>query len=160
MKRNFFIGTTILSVVCVNVNNALCDCCSVCKEKKFIAKALGIKEGDIWFIKKFKGKNIEEKMKTFFDKQGEDFKTRKGNSHIVSLFVGSFDASGESKEDDCYVFYVLIDKEKNIKLSSELLEKEVDVNTFFAENEGKNGKFIVVQKYDEDCSIVCSCKKK
>ena len=159
MKKNFFIGTTLLSVVCANVNNALCDCCSVGKEKKFIAKALGIKKDDIWFIKKFKGKNVNEEYEKFVDKQGEDFKNRVGNSHVVILLVVNVDDSGVAKEDGAYFFYALIDKGKTINPSSELLDEVVDSEEeFYAKNKGKKVKIIIVNKHDGD-EKVYFCKK-
>ena len=159
MKRNFFIGTTLLNVVCVNVNNALCDCCSVCKEKKFIAKALGIKESDIWFIKKFKGIDPKNEIDTFFDKQGDDFKKKGDNSHIVVLYVCNVGDSGKPKEDDACAFCALIDKEKNINPSGELLDIVSDKNDFLIQNKGKKVKIIVVNKYGEDDETIYSCKK-
>ena len=159
MKRNFLLETILLSVVCVNVNNALCDCCSVGKEKKFIAKALGIKESDIWFIKKFKGKNANEEYEKFVDKQGEDFKNRVGNSHEVVLSVGNIDESGKLKKDDLCAFFAFIDKEKSINPSSELLDEVVDSEEeFYAKNKGKKVKIIIVNKHDGDGKVYF-CKK-
>ena len=159
MKRNFLLETTILSVVCVNVNNALCDCCIVGKEKKFIADALGIKKGDIGFIKIIKGKYTEDEIRAFGDKQGEDFKEKVKNSHCAVLVVINVDDSGEPKEDDCYAVYALINKEKNINPSSKLLDKVVSKNKFLSENIGKKFKFIVVKKCGESTETLYSCKK-
>ena len=162
MKRNFLLETTLLSVVCANVNNALCDsCCIVGREKKFIAKALGIKEGDILFIKMFKvNKKFEDECNTFVDKQGEDFKEKLKNSHIVSLFVGSIDDSGNPK-GDCNAFFVLINKEKTINPSSELLEEvgHLDIENFFTKYKGNKVKFMTVKKNCENFSTFYSCKK-
>ena len=161
MKRNFLLETILLSVVCVNVNNALCACCSVGKEKKFIAKALGIKESDIWFIKKFKVKNVEEEFKKFADKKGDDFNKRGENSHVVVLFVVNVDDSGKLKEDDCYAFCALIDKEKNINPSGELLDEVANVNEISTKNKGKKFKYIMVIKNNGELQEkkFYSCKK-
>ena len=161
MKKSFLLEITLLSVCCANVNNASCDCCRFCKEKKFIAKALGIKKDDIWFIQEFKGKNAEAEFKTFSDKQGEDFKNRVENSHEVILIVINVDNSGEPKEDDGCFFYAYIDKEKNINPSSELLDKVNDEKVFFANNRGKKVKIIlVIEKNGESKKeTLYSCKK-
>ena len=159
MKKNFFILSTLLSVCCANVNNASCDCCRFGKEKNFIAKALGIKKGDIWFIEKFNGKNFEEEIKTFFNKKGEDFKNRAENSHMVILAEGNVDGSGKFKADDACFFCALIDKEKNINPSSELLNKENNIETFYANNKDKKVKIIKVIKSGEDDGKFYSCKK-
>ena len=162
MKRIFLLETIILSVCCANVNNAgVCDsCCSVSKEKKFIAKALGIEEGDIKFIKKFNAKNGEDEFNKFIDKEGEDLKKMAVDSHIVSLFVCSLDDSGEPKEGDGYAIFAFIDKGKSINPSSELLDKENKNEDIFIKNIGKKVKFIVIKKYGEDNQTFYSCKKK
>ena len=149
MKKSFLLEITLLSVCCANVNNASCDCCRFCKEKKFIAKALGIKKDDIWFIQEFKGKNAEAEFKTFSDKQGEDFKNRVENSHEVILIVINVDNSGEPKEDDGCFFYAYIDKEKNINPSSELLDKKTNVDEIVDNNKGKKVKIVIVKKHGE-----------
>ena len=160
MKRNFLLETILLSVVCVNVNNALCDCCSVGKEKKFIAKALGIKESDIWFIKKFKGKNHEEELKKLSDKKGEEFGNRVKNSHEVLISEVNVDDTGKPKEDDACYFFALIDNGKIINPSSELLDEVVDSEEeFYAKNKGKKVKIIIVSKYGENKSKSYFCKK-
>jgi len=163
MKRIFLLETIILSVCCANVNNAgVCDsCCSVSKEKKFIAKALGIEEGDIKFIKKFNAKNGEDEFNKFIDKEGEDLKKMAIDSHIVSLFVGSLDDSGEPKEGDGYAIFAFIDKGKSINPSSELLEEVglLDIENFFTKNKGNKVKFMTVRKNCENFSTFYSCKK-
>ena len=161
MERNFLLETAILSVVCVNVNNALCDCCIVGKEKKFIADALGIKKDEIWFIEKFKGKNFENELKTLSDKEGEDFEKKASNSHVVILFVVNVDDSGVPKEDGAYFLVALIDKGKTINPSSELLDEVADVKKIFTKNNGKKVKYILVieNKGVSENKKFYSCKK-
>ena len=162
MKRNFLLETAILSVCCANVNNAgVCDCCSVCSAKKFIAKALGIKKDDIWFIEKFKGKNHEEELKKLSDKKGEEFGNRVKNSHVVLISEVNVDDTGKPKEDDVCYFFALIDNGKIINPSSELLDKVNDEKVFFANNRGKKVKIIlVIEKNGESKKeTLYSCKK-
>ena len=155
MKRNFLLETAILSVCCANVNNAgVCDCCSVCSAKKFIAKALGIKKDDIWFIQEFKGLKALHEFEPS-EKLGEEIK----NSHSISFFVLDVDDSGKPKEDDACVFLALVGKDKNINPSSELLEEVNDARVVYANNKGKKVKIIIVSKYGENKSKSYFCKK-
>ena len=155
MPRSFLLEITLLSVFCVNVNNAgVCDCCRFGKEKKFIAEALGIKKGDIRVIKKFKGLKALHEFEPS-EKLGEEIK----NSHSISFFVLDVDDSGKPKEDDACVFLALVGKDKNINPSSELLEEVNDARVVYANNKGKKVKIIIVSKYGENKSKSYFCKK-
>lgn len=145
MKRNFLLETAILSVCCANVNNAgVCDSCRADKGKKFIAKALGIKESDIWFTKEYKTKDLKNLQDMNLDKKGEDFEKRLENSHCVILCVLNFDNNGEQKEGEVNCFAAFIDNKKTINPSNELLEEIADLEHFGDINKGNEVKIMLV----------------